>query len=296
MYQSDPAGPKKPDMLDKMQPTMFERKVNPIQFEHEVRFFVLPFANIATLLDGDTTPDVSNTERLFSPSTPVTVTDFTKGAEGQIITILGNGNLTVTHGTRIKTNTGANKVLAADTLYSFVNFSDVWYETGVAPTTVPYQVQDSSDVTDIDVSGAGSVLSVSVPSIVAGDTIELDLHGSLLVSAGGAYNIATNFSLGSFAINLTAVHSASSDATQRVPVRLKVIYHIKATNDVHAFFRLVWYNRAAASADLAVGVDKAQWRTSALNLTGTRLVTTEVFTSGGGGITFRLYSYRIRKY
>lgn len=74
------------------------------------------------------TPDVQNVPYFYSHSSAVTVTNFKHGQDGQTIKILGNGNTTITNNANIKTNTGANKVLAANMVYTFTYFNKVWYE------------------------------------------------------------------------------------------------------------------------------------------------------------------------
>lgn len=58
----------------------------------------------------------------------VTITDFLYGQEGQELVIYGDGFTTITHGTKIKTSTAANKLLATLKTYRFTRFSSVWVE------------------------------------------------------------------------------------------------------------------------------------------------------------------------
>lgn len=75
------------------------------------------------------TPSVLNTEELIcANSGAVTVTDFTEGADGQHLYVRGDGFATAQFGAKIKTNTGADKLLAADKFYHFVRFENVWVE------------------------------------------------------------------------------------------------------------------------------------------------------------------------
>jgi len=75
------------------------------------------------------TPSVKNLKYFKGTNTgPVTVTQFTYGQEGQSIRIVGDGQMTITNGANIKTNTGANKLLAANIVYTFTRMAGVWYE------------------------------------------------------------------------------------------------------------------------------------------------------------------------
>lgn len=86
-------------------------------------------AFVRRLTKTDTTPSVRNTELCLTQNTgAVTVTDFLDGAEGQHLYILGDGHTTVADNTKIFTNTGANKLLAADLFYHFIRFNGVWVE------------------------------------------------------------------------------------------------------------------------------------------------------------------------
>lgn len=69
------------------------------------------------------TPSVRNVEVFQANNVaPVNVTDFLHGQVGQSIAVLGDGNMTIVHGTKIKTNTAANKLLATLVVYRFTLF------------------------------------------------------------------------------------------------------------------------------------------------------------------------------
>jgi hypothetical protein len=91
---------------------------------------------------GKTTLDATNIEysRLDNVA-PVNVTGIKGGQDGQTITLLGDGQTTLVHNAvvtkpaePILTNTGVNKLLAANVAYHLVRFADVgsnngkWYE------------------------------------------------------------------------------------------------------------------------------------------------------------------------
>lgn len=77
------------------------------------------------------TPNVLNKEYWISHSTATTVTNFLKGSEGQDLYILGNGNTTVAHNTRIKNVSGVDLLLLADIIYHYKFCNNVWYQIGV---------------------------------------------------------------------------------------------------------------------------------------------------------------------
>lgn len=84
---------------------------------------------VGSLKAGSTTPSVKGLTVFTAVNTgAVTVTDFLDGQVGQTITILGDGFMTVAHGTTIKTNTAANKLLATNKVYRFTKFANAWVE------------------------------------------------------------------------------------------------------------------------------------------------------------------------
>ncbi len=94
-----------------------------------VTYEQLPEKPIQTHSPAVTTISVLNLERLkLSNTGAVTVTDLLYGQNGQEVSLLGDGNTTIAHGTPMKTNTGANKLMAANRVYRFVRFDGVWYE------------------------------------------------------------------------------------------------------------------------------------------------------------------------
>lgn len=100
-----------------------------VLFEQDVVFQKLPQVNVSVSI-GNTLPEVNNITRLiFKNTSPITVTLFNKGSEGQAVKVLGDGQTTIFHGAGIKTNTAANKLLAVDKVYTFTMLEGVWYES-----------------------------------------------------------------------------------------------------------------------------------------------------------------------
>lgn len=79
---------------------------------------------------ADATPSVDN-KRVCAAGNVAgnNVTYFDDGFDGQPVSILGDGFTTIVHDiTKIKTNTAANKLLAAGKVYRFTRYSKVWIE------------------------------------------------------------------------------------------------------------------------------------------------------------------------
>lgn len=97
-------------------------------FQSQVQFEQLIEKPVASAGLTLTVINVLNVERIkFANTGAVTVTNFTDGQNGQEIILLGDGNTTVQHNTHIKTSTAANVLLAANRIYQFVQFDQVWY-------------------------------------------------------------------------------------------------------------------------------------------------------------------------
>lgn len=83
------------------------------------------------VLSGITTPDVINrTLIILNNSGATSITDFLNGQFGQTIRVLAlDANTTINNNSTVKTNTGANKLLVANKIYTFTYYNNVWYES-----------------------------------------------------------------------------------------------------------------------------------------------------------------------
>lgn len=101
-----------------------KREVEEVYFEAPVHFLLLPTRIIGTFIS--TTPNVGGTE-VWKANNNGTITNFTGGAAGQSLKILGDGSTVIQNNVNIVTNTGADKTLLANKVYRFTLF-DKWYE------------------------------------------------------------------------------------------------------------------------------------------------------------------------
>ena len=100
-----------------------------VVFYGQVTFTQLIESPVSKMKESETIPSVLNLTRLVANNlAPVTVTNFIHGQEGQTIKILGEGQTTIANNSTIKTNTGANKLLAANKVYTFTLFNAIWIE------------------------------------------------------------------------------------------------------------------------------------------------------------------------
>src|SRR5687767_8584687 len=98
---------------------------HPVRFESPVEFVQVPVRRPTKLVG--TSPNIFGNE-YWKADNNGTIVNFTRGAEGQGLHILGDGSTIVSNNTSIKTSTGANKTLLANVIYVFTMFDNIWYE------------------------------------------------------------------------------------------------------------------------------------------------------------------------
>src|SRR4051812_5439390 len=99
--------------------TVDERTVTPVH---------LPAQFVNKFISADATPSVMDCVNHECHATIVTITQFDDGQDGQTIKLLGKATTTIANNANIATNTGANKVLAANKVYTFTRFNSKWIE------------------------------------------------------------------------------------------------------------------------------------------------------------------------
>lgn len=101
----------------------------PVMFRGVTTFVTLPVVNGDSIVPLITTPSVANRTVFECINTsPTTITNFLNGSKFQPLKILGDGFTTIANNATIKTNTGANKLLAANKVYNFTLFGSTWIE------------------------------------------------------------------------------------------------------------------------------------------------------------------------
>lgn len=82
-----------------------------------------------TFTDLDLTPTVGYSEEgifICPGSSTYTITDFTDGRDGQVIHVLGDGLVTIQHGSKIKQTTGANYLIPSGVFESYKRHLGIW--------------------------------------------------------------------------------------------------------------------------------------------------------------------------
>lgn len=101
-----------------------ERK---IIFKNVLDFLIAP-TKYGTKVLVDATPKVSNIHFLLPQAVANTITNLIGGAQYQELAILGDGVVVINNNANIKTNTGANKTLLVNKVYTFFCIDNIWYE------------------------------------------------------------------------------------------------------------------------------------------------------------------------
>ena len=167
--------------------------------------------------DGDTTPSVDGgTCFKFANTGATTITNFDDAYEGKQITLVGDGNTTLTHGVNIVCPMARNFLVKSGEAFTFQYSNSVWRcvtsirELGVAITVDPPSIANGSSwSTTGTVSGASlgdvcrasfslSLQELSLTSYVsAADTVTVVLNNN----TGGAIDLG----LGSFRVFVTKI-------------------------------------------------------------------------------------------
>lgn len=100
-----------------------------VLFKSTVEFAELPVQLIAKFAPGQDFPSVLNGTRFIANnSSAANLNYFKDGQEGQEIKIRGDGFSTIVASAIMHTNTGLNKLLAINKVYTFTQFLSIWYE------------------------------------------------------------------------------------------------------------------------------------------------------------------------
>lgn len=138
--------------------------------------------------------DISGTSFLlgFSAAANTVWTNFTGGSYGQTLYIIGATNVTIQNNANIVTNTGADKALKANHLYTFKNYSGVWYEQEGQQQYIEGSI--TYDPPSI-ASGASAFQNITVPGAVMGDFVQASfsnhINGMILSANVSATNTVT---------------------------------------------------------------------------------------------------------
>lgn len=247
---------------------------DPVKFLSSVAFSELPETPVLNAQAGTTTISVLNTQRVkLQNISPVTVTSITNGQEGQEVSFLGDGFTTIANNSTIATSTGANKLLAANTIYKFTHISAKWVEsssgssytagaglalTGTAFSNVYVGKLIPLIVTLVTASSGGAVSDVAYSASVTPRTDTTGMNNirisffSPSSSGSGTFTPLVGYSTngGSTWTNITFTGATVSPVTGNVYVSAVVSLPAGAKNAA------TWFRpRYSASAALSVDIN-----------------------------------------
>lgn len=105
------------------------RENDRIIFGGGLQTIILRTPNSDIINDGAIILDVTNLEFIQLLNTaPVTITSFKGGMQGRMIKLLGDGFTTIANNALIKTNTGVNKLLLINKIYTFTCVNNIYIE------------------------------------------------------------------------------------------------------------------------------------------------------------------------
>lgn len=100
-----------------------------IQVEGPAKPLILPTDFVGNIKVADTTPSVKNAVTWIAQNTsPLVITQFDDGQDGQVLYILGDGFTTVADNANIKNNNGNDTLLEPGAVYTYKRMVGVWYQ------------------------------------------------------------------------------------------------------------------------------------------------------------------------
>lgn len=233
-------------------------------------------ADATTYLRGDQTWATVTGSGLSNAITEFTVTgqDPVTASGSQSVQLIAGNNVAITTDAAGKTVTFATENLVT----SPVKFADAAINAVNAAST-----------TLVDL--VSQTLTVAV-----GDTIEIELTGTILNNSGAVRTYTYEAELGAFGLTCLDGTSVAASATNRSQINIRAVFAVKATNN--AAGTVVTQRATPAAADVAGSIATTQyrhtWNTTTSNLTGSQAVKLRVLSSAATATqTFTVFSYRI---
>jgi len=133
-------------------------------------------------------------------------------------------------------------------------------------------------------------------TVTAGDTIEIELTGTILNNSGATRTYTFEAELGAFGVTCIDGTTIAASATNRAPIKLRAVYAVKSTTEAAVTIFAEHSAPGAADTGLSIATTtyRQAWHTSASNLTGSQAVKLRVLSSAATATqTFTVFSYRI---
>lgn len=142
-------------------------------------------------------------------------------------------------------------------------------------------------------------LASKTVTVTAGDTIEIEIIGTILNNSGATRTYTFEAELGAFAVTCVDGTTVAASATNRAPIKIRAVYSVASTTSAGV---VVFAERAAPGAadtglSIATTTYRHAWHTSASNLTGSQAIKLRCLSSAATATqTFHVHSFIVRQY
>lgn len=158
----------------------------------------------------------------------------------------------------------------------------------------------SGGMTNVNVASTTLVDLVSkTMTVAAGDTLEIELVGTITNNSGATRTYTFEAELGAFGVTCLDGTTVAASATNRAPIKLRAVYSVASTSSAGV---VVFSERAAPGAadtglSIATTTYRHAWHTSASNLTGSQAIKMRCLSSAATATqTFTVHSFIVRQY
>lgn len=133
-------------------------------------------------------------------------------------------------------------------------------------------------------------------TVAAGDTLEMEVHGSILNNSGATRTYTFEAEMGGFNATCQDGTTIAANATNRSPIKLRAVWSIKSTTEAGL---LIYAERASPVAadtgsSIAVTTYRHAWQTTASNFTGSQTVKLRCLSSASTTTqTFYVHSWTL---
>lgn len=136
-------------------------------------------------------------------------------------------------------------------------------------------------------------------TVAAGDTLEIELVGTITNNSGATRTYTFEAELGAFGVTCLDGTTVAASATNRAPIKLRAVYSVASTSSAGV---VIFAERAAPGAadtglSIATTTYRHAWHTSASNLTGSQAIKLRCLSSAATATqTFTVHSFIVRQY
>jgi hypothetical protein len=136
-------------------------------------------------------------------------------------------------------------------------------------------------------------------TVAAGDTLEIELVGTISNNSGTTRTYTIEAELGAFGVTCVDGTTVAASATNRAPIKVRAVYSVASTSSAGV---VVFSERAAPGAadaglSIATTTYRHAWHTSASNLTGSQAIKLRCLSSAATATqTFTVHSFIVRQY